>query len=80
MGLVSRYVPRRFYSSIEGWPKATVEDHSKLLEALRSKDAATARTEMEEHLIHSGELLAAHFDERVSAESIPSDDSGLARV
>ncbi|MFF2347819.1 GntR family transcriptional regulator [Pseudarthrobacter sp. NPDC058119] len=67
MGLVSRYVPRRFYSSIPGWPKATVDDHSKLLEAIRSKDATTARKEMEEHIMHSGELLAAHFDERVSA-------------
>lgn len=80
MGLVSRYVPRRFYSSIEGWPKATVDDHSKLLEAIRSRDAQTARAEMEEHLMHSGELLAAHFDERVAAER-PSDESpGLARV
>ncbi|MFJ4208031.1 GntR family transcriptional regulator [Paenarthrobacter sp. NPDC089675] len=80
MGLVSRYVPRRFYSSIEGWPKATVDDHSKLLEAIRSKDAKTARTEMEAHLMHSGELLAAHFDERVAAEGTRDESPGLARV
>ncbi|MFJ5956393.1 GntR family transcriptional regulator [Paenarthrobacter sp. NPDC092416] len=80
MGLVSRYVPRRFYSSIEGWPKATVDDHSKLLEAIRSKDATTARAEMEEHLMHSGELLAAHFDERVAADGASDESPGLARV
>ncbi|MFF1253896.1 GntR family transcriptional regulator [Pseudarthrobacter sp. NPDC058329] len=84
MGLVTRYVPRRFYSNIQGWPQATVDDHSKLLEAIRSKDADTARQEMEEHIMHSGELLAAHFDDRV-AESEKSDEApgkaqGLARV
>lgn len=88
MGLVSRYVPRRFYSSIPGWPKATVDDHSKLLEAIRAKDATTARKEMEEHIMHSGELLAVHFDERVAAsakaEGAPAEEprkaSKLTRV
>ena len=84
MGLVTRYVPRRFYSNIQGWPQATVDDHSKLLEAIRSKDAATARQEMEEHIMHSGELLAAHFDERVAAsgksDEAPDQAQGLARV
>lgn len=73
MGLVSRYVPRRFYSTIQGWPQATVDDHSKLLEAIRSKDAETARQEMEEHIMHSGELLAAHFDERVATSETATE-------
>ncbi|WP_423184461.1 GntR family transcriptional regulator [Arthrobacter sp. NyZ413] len=80
MGLVSRYVPRRFYSSIEGWPKATVDDHAKLLEAIRSGDAETARREMEEHLMHSGELLAAHFDERIASADAGDEAQGLAHV
>ncbi|WP_311380900.1 FCD domain-containing protein [Arthrobacter sp. ISL-28] len=80
MRLVSRYVPRRFYSSIEGWPKATVDDHSKLLEAIRSKDAETTRREMEEHLMHAGELLAAHFDERIATEGASDQSIGLVRV
>lgn len=80
MGLVSRYVPRRFYASIQGWPQATVDDHSKLLEAIRSRDPESARQEMEEHVMHSGELLAAHFDERVAAPETLDQAQGLARV
>lgn len=80
MGLVSRYVPRRFYANIQGWPQATVDDHSKLLDAIRSQDADTARREMEEHIMHSGELLATHFDERVAETPSPDEAQGLARV
>lgn len=64
LGLTDRYVPRLFYSFIEGWPQATAEDHSQILEAIRNKDPEAARRAMEEHIIHSGELLAARFDKR----------------
>ncbi|NMR31619.1 GntR family transcriptional regulator [Crystallibacter degradans] len=69
LGLVTRYVPRQFYSNIPGWPQATVEDHARLLESIRANDAAAARTAMEEHIMHAGELLAEHFDSRMAAET-----------
>ena len=64
LGLVTRYVPRQFYSTIEGWPQATAEDHAELLEAMRGRDAEAARRAMHRHIVHSGELLALHFDDR----------------
>lgn len=65
MGLVTRYVPRQFYSSIEGWPRATMDDHAELLESIAAGDPEAARAAMHKHIVHSGELLAAHFDSRV---------------
>jgi DNA-binding GntR family transcriptional regulator len=64
LGLTDRYVPRLFYAFIEGWPEATADDHSQVLAAIRDKDPDAARRTMEEHIIHSGELLAARFDKR----------------
>jgi DNA-binding GntR family transcriptional regulator len=70
--LVTRYVPRRFYSAIEGWPAATVQDHTKLLEGVRAKDAGASRSAMYEHITHAGELLAEHFDRRIAAAAEPA--------
>ncbi|MCZ9882568.1 GntR family transcriptional regulator [Arthrobacter sp. B2a2-09] len=67
LSLITRYVPRQFYSSIPGWPQATVTDHEELLEGIRSGDTDKTRASMVAHIIHSGELLAANFDERMAA-------------
>ncbi|MFJ6158789.1 GntR family transcriptional regulator [Pseudarthrobacter sp. NPDC092184] len=75
LSLITRYVPRQFYSSIPGWPAATVTDHEELLEGIRSKDAAKTRASMTSHIIHSGELLAANFDKRVVAPTLPATDT-----
>ena len=64
--LVSRYAPRRFYASINGWPETTAHDHSILLEAIRRGDAESARREMSEHVHHAGEQLAQHVDARIA--------------
>jgi DNA-binding GntR family transcriptional regulator len=73
LGLVTRYVPRQFYSSIPGWPRATMDDHAKVLEVMKAKDLEAARIAMQQHIIHSGELLAAHFDARVAGAEMDSD-------
>ncbi|MFF2347648.1 GntR family transcriptional regulator [Pseudarthrobacter sp. NPDC058119] len=65
LSLMTRYVPRKFYSSIPGWPQATLDDHDELLNGLRNKNGEKARAAMISHIIHSGELLAANFDDRV---------------
>ncbi len=66
LGLVSRYVPRRFYAQIPGWPKATSDDHAGVLDAIRQHDAEGARREMQGHIVKAGELLVQHFDSRVA--------------
>lgn len=72
LGLITRYVPRRFYSTIQGWPEATANDHSQLLASIRAHDAAATRAAMQSHIEHAGELLATHFDERTSAAAAPA--------
>lgn len=84
LGLVTRYVPRQFYSSIPGWPRATVDDHAELLQGMKARDPETTRAAMQQHIVHSGELLAAHFDARVAAaetdaahtDAAHTDDAG----
>ncbi|HET7140382.1 MAG TPA: GntR family transcriptional regulator [Arthrobacter sp.] len=70
LGLVTRYVPRQFYSAIPGWPQATMDDHAELLNSIKAHDPEAARAAMQEHIVHSGELLAAHFDDRIAAARV----------
>lgn len=62
LGVSVSYVPVRFYSSIEGWPAASVHDHRALLEAFRKRASRSARIAMAEHVVHAGELLAVHVE------------------
>ncbi|NLA64759.1 MAG: GntR family transcriptional regulator [Leucobacter sp.] len=64
LGVFTKYVPRRFYSQIEGWPSTTAQDHSAVLEAIARGDAEAARAAMARHIENSGELLAQNFDRR----------------
>jgi DNA-binding GntR family transcriptional regulator len=73
--LMSRYSPRRFYSSIEGWPEITLEDHAGLLDAIRNHDAVRARAEMEEHVRRSGRQLARHVDRRLAGGQPGAQDA-----
>jgi hypothetical protein len=75
LSLITRYVLRQFYSSIPGWPAATVTDHEARFEGMRSGDTAKTRASMTSHFIHSGELLAANFDKRVVAPTFPATDA-----
>ena len=67
LGSLARYVPRRFYSEIPGWPRATVDDHGRIVEGIRARNPDPARAPMQDHITHAGELLAAHFDQRIAA-------------
>ncbi|MDQ1545702.1 MAG: hypothetical protein QOH69_606 [Actinomycetota bacterium] len=66
LGLLTRYVPRDFYSTIPGWPETTLHDHAGLLESIRRHDSDNARDLMRAHIESAGVLLAAHFDELAS--------------
>lgn len=61
LNLAVRYVPSRFFASIEGWEEASAHDHAALISALRSRDADAARSAMEDHIRHAGELLVSHL-------------------
>ncbi|MDQ0029082.1 GntR family transcriptional regulator [Arthrobacter bambusae] len=80
LGLVTRYVPRQFYSSIPGWPRATMDDHAELLQAMKAKDPEATRVAMQQHLVHSGELLASHFDARVAAAETDNEPMYIAQT
>ncbi|MGH3273487.1 MAG: GntR family transcriptional regulator, partial [Streptosporangiaceae bacterium] len=67
LGLALSYVPVRFYSTIDGWPAATVHDHREVLDAFRRGDAEAARAAMTEHIVHAGELLAIHIESGAAA-------------
>ena len=76
LSVSTRYVPREFYGSISGWPEASVDDHEAILAAIRNGDSDGARLAMVKHIIHAGELLATHFDSRVSREHGASAEAG----
>lgn len=67
LGLLTRYVPRIYYSTIPGWPESTIEDHGAILDMIAARDSEGARSAIHVHLGHSGSLLAAHFNERLQA-------------
>lgn len=64
--IVSGYVPRRFYASIDGWSTTTMNDHDGVLEAIRDRDPERARRAMSEHVTRAGEQLAVHMDARIA--------------
>lgn len=76
LSLAVRYVPSRFFASIEGWEQASAHDHAALITALRDRDADAARASMEAHIRHAGELLVSHLV-RVGAAT-PSAERGTA--
>lgn len=61
LGNLVHYAPRRFYGRIDGWPRASVEDHHAILAALAARDPSAARTAMRTHIEHAGALLVAHL-------------------
>jgi DNA-binding GntR family transcriptional regulator len=69
LGTFTRYVPRSFYSQVDGWPKATERDHSAVLDALNAGDTPAARETMGQHLVNAGELLAEHVAQRIKPNS-----------
>lgn len=64
LGNFVKYVPRAFYSQIEGWPETTAADHSAVLEAVVQGDADGASAAMAQHIRNSGEKLAEYFANR----------------
>lgn len=67
LGSFLKYVPRSFFSQFEGWPEESARQHDGILEAIASRDVASARTQMSKHVRRSGAKLAESFASRQSA-------------
>jgi DNA-binding GntR family transcriptional regulator len=61
LSVAARYVPRQFFSSIEGYPEASARDHRAVLDALHDRDGARAAAAMHRHIEHAGQLLRDHL-------------------
>lgn len=61
LSVAVRYVPEPFFLTIDGWSQASLHDHDAVLDALERGDPADARTAMRAHILHAGQLLAAHL-------------------
>lgn len=62
LGVVVRYVPRLFYSTIPGWHDASLRDHAAIIKAIRNKNPDAAHLAMRSHIQHAGELLVSHLE------------------
>lgn len=69
LGTSARFAPRRFFAAIDGWPEASATEHRAIIDALRSSDPAAAGEAMRRHIVHAGELLAAHRHTATEEES-----------
>lgn len=62
LSVATRYVPRRFFYSIEGYSEASAKDHHAILRALQRKDGTGAASAMRRHIEHAGQLLRDHLE------------------
>jgi DNA-binding GntR family transcriptional regulator len=62
LSVAARYVPRRFFYSIEGYSEASAKDHQAILDALCGKDGKRAADAMRRHIEHAGQLLRDHLE------------------
>jgi DNA-binding GntR family transcriptional regulator len=58
---VMRYSPRRRFQSVDGWDNASVKEHHAIIAAFQASDGEGARTAMESHVRHAGDLLVEHL-------------------
>ena len=69
LGNFVRYVPRAFFTQIEGWAESTAHAHTEVLEAIIGRAPDAARAAMGAHIRKSGEQLAEYFESRPQPES-----------
>ncbi|MFG2442734.1 GntR family transcriptional regulator [Nocardia fluminea] len=56
--------PHGFYEAHDDWPETADRDHREILNALRGRDADTARTTTEEHFRHGGDRAVEMLEAR----------------
>jgi DNA-binding GntR family transcriptional regulator len=56
----TRHVPRGYYTTVPGWPEASLSDHGAIIDALAAHDGPRAGQLMELHIVRGGRLAAEH--------------------
>jgi len=69
-----RQLPNRFYAAIETQASTRGDDHGLLMEALRRRDAPTAKSLMERHILARGDYLLQILQERGLWDDQERDD------
>lgn len=54
---IVQHLPNRFYATLEGHVEGTREDHRKIIDALRARNARKVRTLIEAHILESTDHL-----------------------
>lgn len=78
LGLVSRYIPRSFYSEVGGWTDASAHDHQGIIAAFRAGAPEAARAAMSEHSLHAGDLIAEQLRNNLRSDAVANAASGAA--
>ncbi|MDM4139083.1 MULTISPECIES: GntR family transcriptional regulator [Mycobacterium] len=74
MSQITRYAPESVFPAIEGWPEQSMQDHRRILSALKKRDGTLARAAMSEHLAAGAVPLIDHL----VARGVVADDGPLA--
>ncbi|WP_102145438.1 GntR family transcriptional regulator [Mycobacterium hubeiense] len=61
MSQITRYAPESVFPTVTGWPKKSMKDHRRVLDALAKRDAEQARQAMSEHLAAGATPLIDHL-------------------
>jgi DNA-binding GntR family transcriptional regulator len=61
MSQITRYAPESVFPAIEGWPEQSMQDHRRILSALKKRDGKLARAAMAEHLAAGAVPLIDHL-------------------
>lgn len=64
IGLLGQSIPTGFFEFASGWAESAHEEHRAIVEALKARDSAAARREVEQHLRDSAELVVSALEER----------------
>ncbi|MGU3498661.1 GntR family transcriptional regulator [Mycobacterium sp. C31M] len=62
LGTIVRYLPNRFYAAFSDQVDATVDIHPEIVDALRTRDARSARILMRDHILQEGEFVVQNLD------------------
>jgi DNA-binding GntR family transcriptional regulator len=74
MSQITRYAPESVFPAIEGWPEQSMQDHRRILSALKKRDDKLARAAMAEHLAAGAVPLIDHL----IARGVVADAGGSA--
>jgi DNA-binding GntR family transcriptional regulator len=79
LGSLTKQLPNRFYASIEGQLKGAVEYHPLILNAIKLRDAESARSLMFRHIVAGGEHLVTMLERQGVWENLSAANAAQAQ-